>query len=381
VTRFGWSLLVAAVALVAVAWRLDWVVLAVVGAGALGFVAVALVFLVWPVQLQVTREIQPRRVGRTAEALAYFDIANGGRLPAPSVTASQTFGELEVRLVLPRLAPRQRAVRTLRLPTDRRGIYDIGALETTRADPLRIVRRAWRYGEPDELWVFPRLLPLKPIPTGLTRPMEGVASDTAPQGSITFHRLREYEVGDDIRLVHWKSTARTGTLMVRHNIDTSQPFSVVLLDLRPGLYTEESFELALDATASVIAASTAGRSPVQLRTTAGHRIGGPSNRSADPLLDRLITIEPDAVGSMEEELTLLRSEKGGTLLTVITGAVDQGELVGMARLRRRFRRVLVLGIGDPDRTGLAGASAAGVGAVAVSTGEEITSAWNRLVAS
>ena len=74
----------------------------------------------------------------------------------------------------------------------------------------------------------------RPLPTGNTRHLEGPSSDTSPQGNITFHRLRDYVVGDDLRLVHWRSSARTGKLVVKHNVDTSQPYTVVLLDQRPG---------------------------------------------------------------------------------------------------------------------------------------------------
>ena len=131
------------------------------------------------------------------------------------------------------------------------------------------------------------------LPTGQTRHLEGPSSDTSPQGNITFHRLRDYVVGDDLRLVHWRSSARTGRLVVKHNVDTSQPYTVVLLDLRPGRYTAESFEAAVDVAASVLVTSAANKAPVELRLTDGTVIGGPRLRDVTPLIDHLTGVQPD----------------------------------------------------------------------------------------
>ena len=124
---------------------------------------------------------------------------------------------------------------------------------------------------------------------GQTRHLEGPSSDTSPQGNITFHRLRDYVAGDDLRLVHWRSSARAGKLVVKHNVDTSQPYSVVLLDLRPGRYTAESFESAVDVAASVLVAGVgeqgAGRAAPDRRHR--HRRSAPPRRhTADRSPDR-----------------------------------------------------------------------------------------------
>lgn len=364
----------------AAAW--GWLPLGVLGVGAIGVVLMALGYLFRPVTLQVDREIQPRRVPRSAEALAYFDIVNKGLLPVPSISALQRFGNFDVRVVLPRIGRSEQVLRTFPLPTGRRGVFNVGPLEAIRSDPFRVVRRTWRYCGDDELWVYPRVLPFKPLPTGLSRPLEGPTSDTAPQGSITFHRLREYVVGDDLRMVHWKSTARTGTLMVRHNIDTSQPYSVIVVDLRPGLYSTEGFELALDAAASAVMASAAGGAPLQLRTTGGERIGGPGNYEPQPLMDALTLVEATGKGSLSNELVALRHERGGTSLTIVTGDVETAELAGLSVLRRRFQRVVALCIDEEVQTPeVSGGTGPGVLVVKVGSTDHVVGAWNRAVGS
>src|SRR6185437_9806160 len=105
-------------------------------------------------------------------------------------------------------------------------------------------------GGPQQIAVHPRILRLQPLPTGVSRYLEGPSSDSSPQGTVTFHRLREYVVGDDLRTVHWPSTAKVGQLVVRHNVDTAQPYTVVVLDVDPARYSPETFEEAVDTAAS-----------------------------------------------------------------------------------------------------------------------------------
>ena len=44
--------------------------------------------------------------------------------------------------------------------------------------------------------------------------------------------LHEYTMGDDLRRLHWATSARTGTLMVREDADPAEPHVCVLLDDR-----------------------------------------------------------------------------------------------------------------------------------------------------
>lgn len=374
-TRFGWSLVVGAGALIAVGVVTGWLPAAVLGIGTAVVAAVALLFLVRPVNLVISRDVQPKSVTKGGQALALYSIRNRG-LRSPAVAAHQSFGDLDVRVVIPRLSRGEQTLRSFRLPTDRRGVFRIGALEAQRSDPFSIVERRWRYGMADELRVYPAILPFRTLPTGRAKPIDGRTRETAPEGS-TFHRLREYVPGDDPRLIHWKSTARTGTVMVRHNVDTAQPFSVVVTDLRPSLYSDDSFELALDGAASAVVASVRGRSPIEFLTTGGHRLGGQQLVDAQPILDVLTEIGPDPNGSLGEVFRLLRRHRGGTALTIITGDATQDDLAGISSFHRKFQRIVVVrvvGPGDDGRATLS--SVEGVSVARASSAAELTAVWN-----
>ena len=230
--------------------------------------------------------------------------------PLAPLPIEQRLGDTPIRAWLPRLRRGEQGLRTYRLPTWRRGVYEIGPVEIARADPFGLCRTVQRLGWPQRIAVHPRLLALHPLPAGISRHLEGPSSDASPQGSVTFHRLREYVVGDDLRLVHWPSTARVGKLVVRHNVDTAQPYTVVLADLQPERYSAETFEEAVDVTASLVMSMSAGQAPVQLRLTNGDRLGGPSHRDPTPLIDYLTEVQPEPDGSLEAQLVLLQKGPG-----------------------------------------------------------------------
>jgi uncharacterized protein (DUF58 family) len=376
VTRTGWATLAGGVVLIIVAIVLQWAPAGVLGVGAVALVALSLAFLLRPQGLSLERHVVPNRVPKFEESLATYRMTNTGPLPVAAQRGEQRLGQQVMRVILPRLSRGATVVRSYPLPTNRRGVFAMPPFETTRQDPFGLMRRTRRFGGEDELWVYPRILPFRSLPTGFSRPAEGPSSETAPQGSITFHRLREYVMGDDIRMVHWKSTARTGKLMVRHNIDTSLPYTVVVVDVRPGMYTEDTFELALDAAASAVVAGINGGGPVQVRLTDGRHSGGDTTLDAQPLLDLLTAAEPSSTGDLVQEMQLLRRERGGTALTVITGPIETMDLAAVSRLRRAYHRVMVVSVVEPDQADDNPVGGSGVRIVTATNDDDLVAAWN-----
>jgi uncharacterized protein (DUF58 family) len=348
-TKAGLAALLAGVVALTLGLWLQWAAFALMGVGLLLLVLIAIAIVARPSPLLIDRVIQPARVPKGSPAIAVLTFANRGRRTVGVTVANQPFGDLRVRTVIPKLRRGERGLRTYRLPTRQRGIFDVGPVEVTRRDSFELFRTSRRYGDTERIWVYPRILAFRTLPTGQTRNLEGPSSDTSPQGNITFHRLRDYVLGDDLRLVHWRSSARTGTLVVKHNVDTSQPYSVVLLDQRPGRYTAESFESAVDVAASVLVTSSASKAPVELRLTDGTVIGGSRLPDVTPLIDHLTGVLPDAGGELKTQLLALRrTHGGGTSLVVVTGVLDVEDLPYVAALRRRFERLVVVAL-DDDR--------------------------------
>ncbi|MCW2495889.1 DUF58 domain-containing protein [Jatrophihabitans sp.] len=371
-TRAGLAAALAGVlALVAGLW-LRWIAFDLVGVGLIGVVALGIAVVVRPSALVIERAIQPARVPKGSPAVAVLTVANRGRRRIGSTTATQPFGDTAVYTALPRLRRGEQGLRSYRLPTRQRGIVDVGPVEVTRRDPFALFRTSHRFGGTDRIWVYPRVLPLRPLPTGRARNLEGPSSESSPQGTITFHRLRDYADGDDLRLVHWRSSARVGHLVVKHNVDTSQPYGVVLFDLRPARYTAEGFEEAVDVVTSVLMATAGSGAPVELRLTDGTSLGGTRSRDLTPLVDHLTAVSPDETGSLERSLAALRRAHG-TSLVVVTGALDPADLPAVAALRRRFDRLVVVCL---DESAAGPQSFPGVRVITAADADGVAAAWN-----
>lgn len=359
--------------LVALGMATRWPPLVVVGAGLVAVVAGAAGYVARRPRITLDRAVEPPRVEKGRPAIAVIHAANRSRRTLTPIPFEQRLGGTPIQATLPRLRRGEHGQRTYRLPTSRRGVYEVGPVEITRADPFGLCHTVQRLGTPQRIAVHPRLLRLRPLPTGAARNLEGPSSDTSPQGTVTFHRLREYEVGDDLRTVHWPSTARSGRLVVRHNVDTAQPYSVVLLDLHPEAYSAETFEEAVDVTASALGSLAAGKAPVQLRLTNGEHLGGPGRRETRTLVDHLTEVAPDPDGSLASELALLRRDRGGTALVVVTGRLAAAALPMVAALRRRYDHLVVASLVAapaplPPYPGLTVLSA--------STADALARAWN-----
>ncbi|HKC27996.1 MAG TPA: DUF58 domain-containing protein, partial [Jatrophihabitans sp.] len=348
-TLFGVGALLTGIAALVAGLSLGWLAFDLVGVGLLAVVVLGFVTVARPSRLDINREIQPPRVPKGSPAIAFLTFANRGRRAVPVSVATQPYGSLRVRTVIPRLRAGERGTRAYRLPTTHRGIFDVQPVEVTRRDPFELFRISRKHGHTERIWVYPRLLHFRPLPTGHTQHLEGPSSETAPQGTVTFHRLREYMSGDDLRLVHWRSSARAGRLLVKHNVDTSQPYTVVVFDQRPTLYTEATFEQAVDVVASVVVASAVNKAPVELRLTAGTVIGGPRLRDVTPLIDYMTGVQPEPDGSLKDQLLALSRAHGGTSLVVVTGELNTEDLPFVAALRRRFDRLVVISI-DTDHS-------------------------------
>ena len=376
-TRVGVGAAVVGLLLAAIGLAAHWAPVLLVGAGLLVLVIGATGYVLRRPSIELRRQIEPPRVEKGKAAIAVVHVTNRSRRTVPPLLIEQRIGPTAVAATLPRLRGGESGLRTYRLPTVRRGVFDIGPVELPRADPFGLCRTVQRLGRPQRISVHPRLLALDPLPIGTSQRLEGPSSDLSPQGTITFHRLREYVVGDDLRAVHWPTTARLGKLVVRHNVDTAQPDSVVLFDLRPSVYSEETFEEAVDVTASLAVSLAEGLAPVQLRTSSGERLGGREHHDAALVVDRLTSIQPTDQGALGAELNLLRRDRGGTALVVVTGRLHLDSLPAIAACRRRFDRVIAVSLvsgparppADPGVTVLAAANADGV-----------AQAWNSRVA-
>ena len=302
-------------------------------------VIVGRIWIVRRPRVEATRLVIPERVRVGRPARSNLTIQNSGRRRTSGGTALEQFGDVQLPIELPSLEPGEATTIETDLPTDTRGVFRVGPLDVTRTDPFGLVRS----GEPDDgvtnLWVHPQIHQLHPFPSGVARDLEGPDSGEALEGGVTFHTLRDYVRGDDLRQVHWRSSARAGKMMVRHNVDTHQPRSLVILDNRATSHSSESFEDAVRAAASIVAASMHRGFDFRVITTDGQEM----NQIMPPatIMDRFAEVGLSFKGSISEALELAQNDLGGVSLAIVTGVVPADELALLGLFRNRFEVITV----------------------------------------
>ncbi|MFC4017533.1 DUF58 domain-containing protein [Micromonospora sp. GCM10011542] len=403
ITARGIGLLVAAVVLLGVGFRFAYPELTLLGAAAGAAVCYAALTAAWRPRLTVSRRADPDRVARGEAASMTLTVRNTGRLRSANLLAEDRCGDRAVPVPLLRLRPGRDTELRYDVPTYRRGVVPVGPLRVTRRDPLGLVALARPYGDTVPVWVHPRIHPMSAVPTGAGRSLDGRV-DGVPHGSITFDSLREYVVGDELRRVHWRTSARVGELMVRENVDTSLPRIVVLLDNRSAAHpgrvagTAESFESGCEAAASIVTAAHRDDLPVLLLLVApepvdtaassdvpgrGSRAGGAATSlgGGDPVggsgggpLDRLAAAELSADDeALRAATTRLRQERLGDTLIFLTGPGGRAELGHVGALRGAYQSVVVGVFGAPEPTP---AGAAGLVVIDATDGAQFAAEWD-----
>lgn len=219
------------------------------------------------------------------------------------------------------------------IPTPHRGIIDVGPATTVRADPLRLLRREFFWAEVHTLHVHPKTISIPSTSIGFIRDLEGSPTGKITNEDISFHAIREYARGDAQRHVHWKSTAKTGVLMVRQFDETRRSTISLILDVHPDSYASPvEFEMAVSAVGSLgIRAIRDGRDVQVVVSGEVPEFARASVRSIDPLrvtspralLDDLSGVESHAdvmdLGTVTHMLAESQSET--SLAFLVTGSL------------------------------------------------------------
>ena len=342
ISALGWAVAGVGVVLTFLDWRLGWVEAAVVGAGSLGAFAVALVLTIGRSTYAIDLGVSDRRVRvaqRVAGRLLVRNVGTRRLLPA---RLELPVGRGRAAFPLPSLAGGAEHEELFAVPTERRGVIEIGPVLSVRGDPWGLLRRRVAWTDLLEVHVHPEITRLDGTAVGVLRDLEGQSTTVVSDADISFHALRDYVPGDDRRHIHWKSTARTGTLMVRQFEDTRRTHTAVALATGLGDHRDdEEFELAVSVAASI--GVRALRDEHDLTFLAGTR--ALHTGSSVRLLDDVSAIERSADGHTAAELAswVAAGAAESSVAILVTGSTSADSVLrGQVRHLRPGVRTVVL---------------------------------------
>lgn len=223
-----------------------------------------------------------------------------------------------------------------------RGRFRVGPLVVHAADPFGLARLDTTLTGGDEVMITPHVVPL---PQLTNAGGSGTTGDAAPQHIGRLGQddvlIREYRQGDDVRRVHWRSTARWGQIMVRREEQAWEPSATVLLDNRvahhEGAGREGSFEWAVSAAASVCSHLAGSGYRIALIDAAGSVVAGGTE---DPLTTReamLIALTDVALhraDTLTAAVNAAIATREGEIMVAVLGRLTSDDIVSLERIRR-----------------------------------------------
>ena len=259
------------------------------------------------IPLELSRTVEPTSVIAGDDVVVTVRAVGSGVGRSPAVSLEEVVRQPPddprmARLPMRALAPGESEEAAYRLTTERRGVCTLEGMTVTRTDPCGLARRRRPGPGSTEFLVLPRVEQI--LPPLLRRDADEHAAITGPSllGS-EFASLRDYEPGDDLRKVHWPTSARRGTLVVRRDEQVRQPCCVVLLDVRVRVHDDQTLERAVTAAASILVAAAASGQRIRLCVTDGFdSTNGVGREHLRTLLGKLATVQADPRDSTPDRL-------------------------------------------------------------------------------
>jgi len=295
-------------------------------------------------RLGLVRTMSPTQVSAGQSAAVRLELRNDGRMPTGLLLLEDqvpyALGN-RPRFVIDRMGPQWRRSVDYQVRSDVRGRFEVGPMKVRLSDPFGLVELERTFQSRSTLVVTPRVVPLPAVP------LSGVwtgAGDNRPRafatGSAEDVTVREYRRGDDLRRVHWRSSAHAGELMVRREEQPWQSRATLFVDNRRyahrGTGAGSSFEHAVSVAASVAVHLVQRGFNVRLVTASGEEHAGTwheHNAAVEtaPLLEALAVLDLTEQPHLDARWLTEGGHSG--LLIAVLGDVDDRDAPTLSRMR------------------------------------------------
>lgn len=313
-------------------------------------------------QLRCARTIIPSRVAPGQPAKVTVRLENVSRISTGLLLVEETIPYslgARPRYVVNGIERGGSREVSYQLRSDVRGKFSVGPMRIRIADVFGLVELTANFASQNTLTVTPKVVPLTSasVNGSWSSDGDGRTRMTAAAGDDDVIP-RAYRNGDELRRVHWRSTARYGELMVRREEQRWQDRAVLILDTRRGAHTgsgpSSSFEFAVSAAASIGVHLARQGLDGHLLTDSGPLAG--STMFEDVLLDALSVVNQSRNRDFARTGAALTTIEGG-LLVFIAGRLSTDQAREIAAARREGRQGIALLLAtstwasQPDRSG------------------------------
>lgn len=264
---------------------------------------------------------------------------------------------------------------TYRVTCRPRGVYRVGPTTVRATDPLGLAEFSAGTGPTDRIVVYPTVEELSgfPISRGQDPAMQASRPEHSTRGGEDFYTLREYQRGDDLRRVHWPSSAKTDELMIRQLETPWQSRALVLLDVRTGSYeTVDAFERAVSGAATVVTHLVGSGFDADLWAGDAEPIDASRYSSA---MERLALVQPDSTIDIQAVAGRIHQKGGGGALVIVTGVADRPLLGVQQLLARDYPTTVLMTASESTSQTLVSFHRAGVATVSVAPDQPWAPAW------
>lgn len=332
-TPLGWGTTLVGAGAALAGSLASWVEAAVLGFTCLSLVALSLLWSLGRAGHTVALRLANTRVTVGEKALGALTVTNPTSRRLRATKVELCVGAGANSFLCPPLGSGENHEEVFAIATTRRGIVAVGPASTIRGDSLGLVRRVQTWSDATELYIHPRTVAMNASTVGFIRDIEGATTQDLSSADVSFHALREYVPGDDRRAIHWRSTARIGTLMVRQFEETRRSHLLIVLDLDTDAWaSDDEFEIGVSAAASMARAALVDAKEVSVHTQAGH-LKTPTPMHA---MDSLSGVER-VLGA--ERISALTQRAGTEASQASTAVVISGSRTHLADLHAALTRL------------------------------------------
>jgi uncharacterized protein (DUF58 family) len=302
-------------------------------------------------RLILARSINPEQLHDGERALVDLSVRSKRKVYRVAVE-DRVHGLGSARFIADRIADGDAMVGRYEVLCRPRGVYRVGPSKVSIGDPMGFTESTSTFGSIGRLVVYPRVEELESVPTGRGQDQTINTSRAAfwHSGGEDFFTLREYQQGDDLRKVHWPSSARRDELMIKQLEMPWQSRAFIVLDPRAEPHeSPESFEQAVRGAASALRhLFRSGYTPT-VWAGSGNGTMVTNADSYRTVMEELATIRPARSLDFRHLVSRLRrSGMAGGVLVMVTGSPDDADLASFQLLSQDFYKTVVLSVSHPE---------------------------------